>query len=257
MDPSGKRMNWKIAAVALIITGVLVAAARASVPESTVTFLPTTIREVTKKGPVYIHIPPDRDPKAGVLIYVHGHRSDFTTKWYVDSVWNKHDLPGKFDASKSKAVLVAVASWDGKKKGVSWPDLDVLVTKLERQLGPIPYVHAMGHSGAWKNLSQWSRSARLDHLTLLDSTYGGLKDFRNFGKVKRMDIAVGKWGKPRSNAKVVLKGLQFCAVRLKNVASSKCRVIAVEEKIRHSNWAIDNAMIEFMARGAVLRASDP
>lgn len=236
-------MRWRIAVVAAVITVVLVVLAYKANADT---------RTMTENGPVYIVEPADRDPRAGVLIYVHGHRSDRTTDWYVDSVWKKHELSRKFKASGSKAVLVVVASWDGKGKGVEWPNLNKLVEYLETRLGPISHVHAMGHSGAWKNLSYWARQKRLDHLTLLDSTYGGLKAFRDFGKTKILDIAVGKWGKPRSNAKVVLKGLPSCKVRLKDVAQSRCRVIAVEEKIRHSDWAAGEAMIEFMRRGYAL-----
>jgi hypothetical protein len=209
-----------------------------------------------KQGPVYIHIPKDRDPKAGVVIYVHGHRSDKTTDWYVDSVMKKHDLIRKFEASGSKAAFVVVATWDGKGRGVSWPDLGELVVHLRGTLGSIPYVHAIGHSGAWKNLGYWASSPHLDHLTLLDSTYGRLKAFRNFGKRGRLDIVVGKWGKPRSNSKVILKGLKFCKVALSVVSTSECPVVFVEERVRHSNWAIDDHMIEFMKRGAALRATD-
>lgn len=245
------RRNWRILVLALIITASLAYAARADGRE-----IETWRVETTSQGPVYIHIPEDRDPEAGVLIYIHGHRSDKTTEWYVDSVWEKHDLSRKFDASGSKAILVAVASWTGKGQGVSWPNLGKLLKFLEARIGPIPYVHAMGHSGAWKNLGYWAERPKLDHLTLLDSTYGSLKQFRNFGKRGRMDIVVGKWGKPRSNSKVILKGLKFCKVALSVVASSECPVVFVEERVRHSNWAIDDHMVEFMRRGAALRASD-
>ena len=71
-----------------------------------------------------------------------------------------------------------------------------------------------------------------------------------------MDIAVGKWGKPRSNSKVILKGLKFCKVALSLVATSECPVVFVEERIRHSNWAIDDHMIQFFIRGYALRSLD-
>ena len=50
------KFNWKIAILAAVITGVMVAVAYSQ---------PVVDRYVGSEGPIYIHVPDDRDPEAG------------------------------------------------------------------------------------------------------------------------------------------------------------------------------------------------
>ena len=112
-----------------------------------------------------VHVLEVGAPRATVL-YVHGYYTD------VDDAWQQHRLADQFRQSGVQATFVVPEAPEGNEASVAFPDLDVLLTQLEAQVGALPRpIIAIGHSGACRTLSRWTASPALTAMVLLDAFY--------------------------------------------------------------------------------------
>ena len=100
------------------------------------------------------------------VVYVHG----FYTN--VDDAWADHRLADQL--AGDGLFLIAPEAPSGPGEDVAWPDLDSLLAEVESRAGvAVPQtVIAIGHSGAYRTVSQWTASRRLASVALLDAFYG-------------------------------------------------------------------------------------
>jgi hypothetical protein len=172
----------------LAIALMLAMAATPSARSSTVSTSSTTpiMRDVvaggrhhrlwTEHGAVHVWRPHRYDAStAGLLIYVHGYYTD------VDRAWSEHHLADQFASSRQNALFIVPEAPNGKAQEVFWKDLGALLeivrttTRLRTPDGPLVVV---GHSGAYRTVTEWLKYRRLNEIILLDALYAFEGDFR-------------------------------------------------------------------------------
>jgi hypothetical protein len=124
----------------------------------------------TGNGPVHVWLPAGYDPdRAGVVVYVHGYRTD------ADRAWSEHFLAEQFGASGRNAVFIVPEAPTGPHRSRTWRRLgDLLDTVFEQTdlSRPGGELVAMGHSGAYRTLVSWLGYSELDTVISLDTMYG-------------------------------------------------------------------------------------
>jgi hypothetical protein len=127
------------------------------------------------KGPVHVWRPRGyKKETAATIVYVHGFFTD------VDRAMLEHNLPGQFRDSARNALFIVPEARSARMDGITWPDLDVLLTtvttrlKLELPRGPLIVV---GHSGAYKTIAGWLKHEQLAEVVLIDGLYGSDDEF--------------------------------------------------------------------------------
>jgi len=137
----------------------------------------------TDYGPVHVWMPPDYwHPKAGIVVYVHG----FWTN--VDDAWTEHRLAEQFLASKQNALFIVPEAPSGLHDGTRWPNLGDLIREVRKQTKvrrPWGHVVVIGHSGAYRTMTNWLDYRHLDHLILLDALYGREEEFDRWLNARR------------------------------------------------------------------------
>jgi hypothetical protein len=144
----------------------------------------------TRRGPVHVWTPRGYDPRTAItVVYVHGYSID------VDEAWWGHGLPEQFGHAAINAMFIACEAPQNKWQSVQWKSLSALLDAVEASGHQLPKgrVAAIGHSGAYRTLQEWTRDPRLDTLVMLDAGYGHLGWVRSWvlGKPHRRLINVG------------------------------------------------------------------
>jgi hypothetical protein len=129
----------------------------------------------TAQGVVHVWRPNGFVPRtAGTVLYVHGYYTD------VDGAWRDHSLAQQFSASRANALFIAPEAPNGGGQDVQFKDLAELlstVSRLTKQPLPQGPVIAVGHSGAYRTLSQWVSYESLREIYLLDALYANEVEF--------------------------------------------------------------------------------
>jgi len=149
----------------------------------------------TKNGPVYVWVPPRyHRPTAGMVIYVHGYWTS------ADRAWKDHTLPQQFKKSRQNALFVVPAAPTDKADSVKWKTLGGLRATIRRKGIRLPDGHicVIGHSGAYRTISEWVDHSLVSQVTLLDGFYGREDKWEEF-------IVTGK---KASHHKLVLVGVE-------------------------------------------------
>ena len=134
-------------------------------------------RVKTSRGPIHVWIPRgyDRD-SAGMVVYVHGYHTD------VDGAWKRHKLARQFRRSRQNAMFVAPEAPAHRGQRVHWDAIGDLKKTLWRagfRLPDGPPI-AVGHSAAFRTIRHWVDNRLLAQVILLDTFYGGGKQFSEF-----------------------------------------------------------------------------
>jgi len=137
----------------------------------------------TNCGPVHVWQPPGYwAPTAGIVVYVHG----FWT--HVDEAWVEHRLAEQFLASKQNALFIVPEAPAGLHERPLWPELGELIQEVRKQTRvkrPWGHVVVIGHSGAYRTMTNWLDYRELDHMILLDALYGREEEFARWLYARR------------------------------------------------------------------------
>lgn len=149
----------------------------------------------TRNGPVYVWVPPRyHRATAGMVVYVHGYWTS------ADRAWKEHTLPQQFRKSRQNALFVVPGAPTDKADGVKWKTLGGLRAAIRRKGIRLPDGHIciIGHSGAYRTISEWVDHSLVSQVTLLDGFYGREDKWEEF-------IVSGK---KASHHKLVLVGVE-------------------------------------------------
>lgn len=214
----------------------------------------------TEGGVVYVWVPPAyHRPSAGMVVYVHGY---WTT---ADRAWKEHALPQQFRKSRQNALFVVPSAPQGKDDPVKFKTLGGLRAAIRRKGIRLPDGHivVIGHSGAYRTVSEWVDHALVYQVTLLDGFYGREDKWEEF-------IVTGKKAK---HHKLVLVGVETSArgeafVRKHKgarriglperyedftVAQRRARLLHIRAKAGHSELVVGGDILPLMLRLTPLR----
>jgi len=225
--------------------------------------------EHPQNGPVHVWFPKKYNPADGITVFVHGFGDG--NPWYVDVAVNQFSLERKLMGTMNRSALVAIESKGGKGKPIYWKDLDELTTFLDENIvntdirpWPIEKVHAIGHSGAYDNISLWLKSPKLQQITLLDATYGKTMAFTFWflsSETNYLDVATGKGGSTYKNAAKVFQKIPSYHF-WQTIPDHEMDLIDVSRAgqmvlpYQHMKWVEqDDAMMFFLTRGQMVRDS--
>lgn len=218
------------------------------------------------KGPVHVWFPRKYNPEDGITVFVHGF--GVGKPWYVDKAVTEFALGHKLDMTMNRAAMVAIASKSGKGEPVLWKDLDELTAFLSENVintktrpWPFTRVHAIGHSGAYANIALWLGNEKLDHVTLLDSTYGKMNAFATWAAAEgnSLDVAVFKGTKTHKNALKILEKLPgfytWQAIPDHEMSHiDVCKVGYMPVRMAHMKWVTEHGpMMFFLTRAQMIR----
>lgn len=142
-------------------------------------------------GPVHTWRPRSyRADSAATVVYVHG----FYTS--SDQALREHRLVSQFRDSARNALFVVPEARSWRTDPVYWPDLEALLTAVERRLklkrprGPVVLV---GHSGAYRTIAGWLSHPQVEQVLLVDGLYGNEGDFQRWldGAGRRQLVLIG------------------------------------------------------------------
>jgi hypothetical protein len=132
----------------------------------------------TAHGPVHVWIPRGYHADgAATIVYVHGYYTD------VDTAWASHQLPEQFALSGLDALFIACEAPVGKRAPVAVRSLGALLDTVERETGiarPTGPLVAVGHSGAFRTMTDWLDYPYLDVVVSLDAMYAETDPFREW-----------------------------------------------------------------------------
>ncbi len=145
----------------------------------------TAWRVKTPKGPVYVWIPKGyRRETAGLVVYIHGYHTN------VDGAWKRHNLPQQFRKSRQNAMFIVPEAPRSNDDKVYWPALGDLKKHVSRggniRIPDGPTI-IIGHSGAYRTMTNWLDYRHLDTLILLDALYGREEEFDKWLHARRRD----------------------------------------------------------------------
>lgn len=213
-------------------------------------------------GAIHVWIPPgyDRDT-AGTVVYVHGYHTD------ADGAWDDHDLAAQFKASKQNAIFIVPDAPSGKDEAVKWPaltDLRKAVTRANIRLPDGPTI-VVGHSGAFRTVSQWVDHRLVAQVILLDAMYGREASFDEFiGTGERADhhkmILIGN--DKAAGGKQFAKKYPFAVVRDKMPDSvdgftkreKRAKLLYVRSQYGHMQIVTSGKVIPLLLRLTPLKA---
>ncbi len=209
----------------------------------------------TDRGPVHVWVPPGYDgASAGIVIYVHGYRTD------VDHAWTEHHLAEQFLASKQNALFIAVGAPESYRERVSWPSLGRLLREVRRQTHlarPWGHVVAVGHSGAYRTILRWLDYRPLDHVVLLDGMYGHEEEFDDWmkeGNGGRRLILVGadtlRWTEPFVREHPNARAMDFIPEHLADIpeARRKAHLLYMRSQFDHMGIVEEGKTIPLLLR---------
>jgi len=142
-------------------------------------------RMSTAQGAVHVWIPKDYDRNtAGSVFYIHGYWTN------ADEAWREHGLAQQFRASRQNAMFIVPDAPASNDDGVNWPSLTDLRRAVSRANIHLPDgpVVVMGHSGAFRTITQWVDHRLVEQIILLDALYAGETAFDDYiGKGSHAD----------------------------------------------------------------------
>jgi hypothetical protein len=216
----------------------------------------------TKHGAVHVWVPGDYDrATAGTVVYVHGYYVD------VDQAWADYDLAKQFRASKQNAIFIVPEAPKGRDQSVFWPaltDLRKAVTHANIRLPDGPTV-VIGHSGAFRTLSQWVDHKLVAEVILLDALYGregSFDDFIGTGKRAKYHKMILIGDDTASEGTAFAKKYPFAVVRDKMPTSTagftkkekKAKLLYVKSQYGHMEIVTSGKVIPLLLRLTPLKA---
>jgi hypothetical protein len=134
----------------------------------------------TVHGAVHVWTPEGYNAETAILIvYIHGYFVE------VDDAWWAHGLPEQFGAAGINALFVVPESPSGSYDRVRWEsitDLELTIEGMITDKLPKGKRVAIGHSGAYRTLSNWLTDPNLDTVVMLDAGYGPHEPFIDWGR---------------------------------------------------------------------------
>ena len=122
------------------------------------------------RGPIHVWIPRGYHADTGAtIVYIHGYFDN------ADTAWSAHQLPGQFALSALNAMFIVPEAPVAQRVAVNYPDLSELIRIVEDQTGVTrgaALTVAIGHSGAFRTLQEWTDEPLLDQLVMVDAMYG-------------------------------------------------------------------------------------
>ncbi len=260
-------MSWSARILlAIVLGGVVRAAPARAEPADTGTNLrPGLVDEAllggrhwrleSTRGPIHVWVPPGYDgASAGIVIYVHGYRTD------VNHAWIDHHLAEQFLASKQNALFIAVGAPESYRERVSWPSLGRLLSEVRKQTHlarPWGHVVAIGHSGAYRTILCWLDYRPLDHVILLDGMYGHEDEFDAWmkrGRGQRKLILVGadtlRWTEPFVREHPKARAFDFIPEHLADIpeARRKAPLLYLRSQFDHMGIVEEGKTIPLLLR---------
>ncbi|MCB9560664.1 MAG: hypothetical protein H6709_24075 [Kofleriaceae bacterium] len=216
----------------------------------------------SEQGAVHVWVPPKYDrATAGTVVYVHGYYTD------ADGAWKDHDLAKQFKASRQNAIFIVPDAPKGKDEGVKWPaltDLRKAVARANIRLPDGPTI-VMGHSGAFRTVSQWVDHKLVAEVILLDALYGREDKFDEFiGSGKRAEyhklIVIGS--DTAAESKDFAKQYPFAVVRDGmpdkvdgfSRKEKRAKLLYVRSQYRHMPIVTNGKVIPLLLRLTPLKA---
>ncbi len=168
----------------------------------------------TERGPLYVWVPNGYVRKtAGMVIYIHGHHTN------VDQAWKYHKLAEQFRMSRQNAIFVVPEAPINGRQPVHWPSLAKLKRAISRagiRMPDGPTI-VVGHSGAFRTIKKWVDHRVLAQVILLDSLYGGSKQFFQFihssKRAKHHKLILVTANDTMKKTKRFLKKLKYAAIK--------------------------------------------
>lgn len=122
------------------------------------------------RGPIHVWIPRGyHADTGGTVIYIHGYFDN------ADTAWTAHQLPEQFAMSALNAVFIVPEAPVAQRVPINYPDLSELLRIVEDNAGVTrgaTVTVAIGHSGAFRTLQEWTDEPLLDQLVMVDAMYG-------------------------------------------------------------------------------------
>ncbi len=122
------------------------------------------------RGPIHVWIPRGyHADTGGTVIYIHGYFDN------ADTAWTAHQLPEQFAMSALNAVFIVPEAPVAQRVPINYPDLSELLRIVEDNTGVArgaTVTVAIGHSGAFRTLQEWTDEPLLDQLVMVDAMYG-------------------------------------------------------------------------------------
>lgn len=206
--------------------------------------------EHPKKGPVHIWIPGDYAETCGATVFVHGFNRRTPVNWYVDRAIEDFDLVGKAERADVGSMVIAIASRVGRGKPIHWSSFADLRAFVDDNVdeGMPEWSHVIGHSGGYANIALWLKEgeASIDHVSLLDATYGQFDAFANWvaEPCRALDICVSKGARTQTNAARILDDLPGYYTFLQGIdARQDSRVTYYPARRSHMSWVVEDDVI--------------
>jgi hypothetical protein len=216
----------------------------------------------TAHGAVHVWVPGNYDrATAGTIVYVHGYYVD------VDQAWKDYDLAKQFRASKQNALFIVPEAPSGNDQDVFWPalsDLRKSIGKANIKLPDGPTI-VIGHSGAYRTLSQWVDHHLVAEVILLDALYGrdaSFDDFIGTGKRAKYHKMILIGDDTASESKTFAKKYPFAVVRDKlpdttagfTKREKKAKLLYVKSQYGHMEIVTSGKVIPLLLRLTPLKA---
>jgi hypothetical protein len=216
----------------------------------------------TDHGAVHVWVPPGYDRStAGTVVYVHGYYVD------VDQAWADYDLAKQFKESKQNAIFIVPEAPAGRDEEVYWKalaDLRKAVTKANIKLPDGPTI-VIGHSGAFRTMSQWVDHKLVAELILLDALYGKDESFDDFigtGKRAKYHKMILIGDDTAAEGTEFIKKYPFAVVRDKMPDSTadfskkekKAKLLYVKSQYGHMEIVTSGKVIPLLLRLTPLKA---
>jgi hypothetical protein len=210
----------------------------------------------SEHGAIHVWVPAGYDRStAGTVVYVHGYHVD------VDQAWRDYDLAKQFRASKQNALFIVPEAPSGREEPVYWTalsDLRKAVRKANIRIPAGPTV-VVGHSGAYRTLSDWVDHKLVAQIILLDALYGRETEFDDFiGTGKRAKehkmILIGS--DTAQESEEFAEDYPFAVVRSKVPDSisgftkeeKKARLLYVKSQYSHMEMVTNGKVIPLLLR---------
>ena len=128
------------------------------------------VRIDAPRGPVHVWVPRGYHAETGAtIIYIHGYFDN------ADTAWTAHQLPEQFAMSALNAVFIVPEAPIAQRIPVNYPDLGELLRIVEDHTGitrGAALTVAIGHSGAFRTMQDWTDEPLLDQMVWVDAMYG-------------------------------------------------------------------------------------
>ncbi len=182
------------------------------------------------QGVVHLWRPKNyRAKDAGVVVYVHGHRTS------ADVAWCDNRLPQKFAASGRNALFVVAEAQRSAEDEIPFPNLKVLLKQATDAANiPLPSspIVALTHSGGYRNVEAWLGHPRLQFIIFLDAFYGFEDEFWSWLQKKNSQIVIValstlRWAEPFVNER------SFASIlRRRKIPNTSAKITSKERSVK-------------------------